>query len=45
MNGLRTLVISRKILTPDFYKKWSEKYETAYNKLEIDHKVISKLMN
>lgn len=43
--GLRTLVITRKILTEEFYTKWSENYEKAYNRLDIDHKQISRLMN
>jgi phospholipid-translocating ATPase len=45
MNGLRTLVITRKILTKEFFTKWSDQYEKAYNKLEIDQKTISRLMN
>ena len=45
MTGLRTLVISCKKLTDDFYDKWSAQYEKAYNKLEIDQKTIQRLMN
>lgn len=45
MTGLRTLVISGKKLTTDFYTKWSNEYETAYNKLEIDQRTINRLMN
>lgn len=33
MSGLRTLVLARKILTKEFYDKWSSEYEKAYNKL------------
>lgn len=45
MTGLRTLVISGKQLTSDFFSKWSKDYETAYNRLEIDQKTITRLMN
>jgi phospholipid-translocating ATPase len=33
MTGLRTLVITGKKLPKEFYIKWSEEYEKAYNKL------------
>jgi len=33
MTGLRTLVITRKLLTDEFYDAWSKKYEEAYNRL------------
>ena len=45
MTGLRTLVITYKKLPEDFYKKWSAEYEKAYNRLDIDHKTITRLMN
>lgn len=45
MTGLRTLVIARKKLTKEFYEKWTEEYEKAYNKLEIDQKSITRLMS
>jgi phospholipid-translocating ATPase len=45
MTGLRTLVITKKKLSPEFFERWTKEYEMAYNKLEIDHKTIEKLMN
>jgi hypothetical protein len=45
MTGLRTLVITRKILTTEFFTKWSQEYDKAYNKLEIDQRTINRLMN
>jgi len=45
MSGLRTLVLARKVLSAEFFKKWSHEYEKAYNKLEIDQKQIEKLMH
>lgn len=45
MTGLRTLVITRKVLTAEFFAKWSQEYDKAYNKLEIDQRTINKLMN
>ena len=44
MTGLRTLVISCKKMSEEFYQKWSTQYEKAYNKLEIDQKTINRLM-
>jgi|688.fasta_scaffold2878600_1 phospholipid-translocating ATPase len=45
MSGLRTLVMTRKVLARDFFEKWSNDYEYAYNRIEIDHKTINRLMN
>jgi hypothetical protein len=45
MSGLRTLVMTRKVLTKEFFEKWSNDYEYAYNRIEIDHKAINRLMN
>ena len=44
MTGLRTLVITRKQLTKEFFDKWSNEYEYANNRLEIDQKILNKLM-
>ena len=44
MTGLRTLVITKKVLTKDFFQSWSKRYEGEYNKLEINHAEIDKLM-
>lgn len=38
MTGLRTLVISKKQLKEDKYNAWSQKYQEANNKLEVDKK-------
>jgi magnesium-transporting ATPase (P-type) len=38
MTGLRTLVISKKDLKEDQYNSWSQKYQEANNKLEVDKK-------
>lgn len=43
-SGLRTLVITRKVLTAEFYEEWSKSYEEAYNKFEPDQAKIRKLM-
>ena len=37
-------MITRKKLTKEFFAKWSQEYEKAYNKLEIDQKTINRLM-
>lgn len=37
--------MTRKVLTKEFYEKWSNDYEHAYNQIEIDHKAINRLMN
>jgi phospholipid-translocating ATPase len=45
MTGLRTLVITYKKMTEEFYAKWSAEYEKAYNRLEVDQKTITRLIN
>lgn len=37
--------MTRKVLTKEFFEKWSNDYEYAYNRIEIDHKAINRLMN
>ncbi len=33
MTGLRTLVITKKVLTEEMFESWSKRYEDEYNKL------------
>ena len=43
--GLRTLVITRKVLSEEFYDEWARRYQEAYNKFEPDQDKIHQLMH
>jgi phospholipid-translocating ATPase len=39
--GLRTLVISQKVITEDFYRRWQVRYETAKADLNDREKLVN----
>lgn len=45
MNGLRTLVLTQKLLTESFYLEWNEKYQEAKRVLENRNKRINEVIH
>lgn len=43
--GLRTLVISQKLLTEDFFKRWNQKYEAAKADLNDRERLVRKCID
>lgn len=45
VKGLRTLVLTQKTLTPEFYGEWNEKYKEALTSLENRNEKIREVIN